>query len=291
MTPLISLPEISDITNNQIGAGQINIYDATLTPARISDSPQSSNSLIIAIVTEGEGTIGIDLKEYSLKKDYLIVIQPRNYFWFKKPYHDVKIRILACSRQLIETVVPKLSDLLPLLIQHRSEPVVKLSETETTTVLEYLQFIRHRLNEPTGALRKNIISSLLQSLFFYMLDQRCQNSETGRLQRTRKEEIMAKFIIEVSEHFRENRQVNFYADRLCITSKHLSTIIKSITGMTAGEWIDNYVILEAKILLRTTDHTIQQISQELNFKDQSIFGKYFKHITGQTPSTYRHTPF
>lgn len=98
---------------------------------------------------------------------------------------------------------------------------------------------------------------------------------------------MAKFILAVSENFRENRQVNYYADRLCITSKHLSSVVKEISGSTAGEWIENYVTMEAKVLLRTTDLTIQQIATKLNFNNQSFFGKYFRHITGMSPTAYR----
>lgn len=56
---------------------------------------------------------------------------------------------------------------------------------------------------------------------------------------------------------------------------------------TAGEWIENYVTMEAKMLLKTTDLTIQQISAQLNFANQSFFGKYFKNQTGMSPTDYR----
>ena len=98
---------------------------------------------------------------------------------------------------------------------------------------------------------------------------------------------MAKFILAVSEHFRTHRQVNYYANKLCISAKHLSSVVKEISGRTAGEWIENYVTMEAKVLLRTTDMTIQEIATNLNFLNQSFFGKYFKHITGVSPTAYR----
>ncbi len=98
---------------------------------------------------------------------------------------------------------------------------------------------------------------------------------------------MAKFILAVSEHFRTERQVSFYAHKLCITPKHLSSVIKEISGRTASDWIENYVVMEAKVLLKTTDMTIQEIAVYLNFANQSFFGKYFKHHTGVSPTTYR----
>lgn len=98
---------------------------------------------------------------------------------------------------------------------------------------------------------------------------------------------MAKFIIAVSESFRERREVSWYAERLCITPKHLSAVCKETSGRTAGEWIESYVTMEAKVLLKSTDMTIQEIAAKLNFANQSFFGKYFKHQTGLSPTAYR----
>ena len=79
----------------------------------------------------------------------------------------------------------------------------------------------------------------------------------------------------------------FYADRLCITAKHLSQVVKNITGKTALAIIDEYVITEAKALLLSTTMSIQQISDKLNFPSQSVFGKYFKRCTSMTPKECR----
>ncbi|KAA6344491.1 Arabinose operon regulatory protein [termite gut metagenome] len=70
--------------------------------------------------------------------------------------------------------------------------------------------------------------------------------------------------------------MEFYANKLCITPKHLSKVIKESSDRSAIEWIDSYVMLEAKALLKSTNMTIQQISDELNFPSQTFFGKYFK---------------
>ena len=85
------------------------------------------------------------------------------------------------------------------------------------------------------------------------------------------------------------RRLNFYADKLCLTPKYMSTIIRQTSGKTAGNWIDDYVLLEAKALLKSTNMTIQQISDELNFPSQSFFGKYFKRLTGVSPKEYKKT--
>ncbi len=79
----------------------------------------------------------------------------------------------------------------------------------------------------------------------------------------------------------------FYAGKLFVTPKHLSAVLKEVSDKTAGEWIDQRVILEAKVLLRSTGLNIQEISAMLNFANQSFFGKYFRHLTGMSPRDYR----
>ena len=103
----------------------------------------------------------------------------------------------------------------------------------------------------------------------------------------RKEDVFYRFLLLVEANYQKERSVNFYAEKLSITPKHLSAVAKETSGHTAGEWIDSYVILEAKLLLHNSELTIQEISTKLNFANQSFFGKYFKHHTGMSPRSYR----
>lgn len=97
------------------------------------------------------------------------------------------------------------------------------------------------------------------------------------------------FLSLVQEHFKNERFLDFYAKQLGISPKHLSRTMKSVTGYTAVEWIERYVILEAKVMLKSTNLSIQQISDELNFPSQSFFGKYFKKNVGVSPKEFRYT--
>ena len=99
--------------------------------------------------------------------------------------------------------------------------------------------------------------------------------------------LVEKFLHLAQSYYKEQRGLEFYADKLCITPKHLSKIIKETTGKPANDWIDEHVALEAKALLKSTNMTISQISDELNFPSQSFFGKYFKRVTGMSPSEYK----
>ena len=103
----------------------------------------------------------------------------------------------------------------------------------------------------------------------------------------RAEEYFRQFTELLGEHYKHERSVGFYARQLCITPKYLTTIIRKTSGRTAVQWIDDYVVLEAKNLLKYSTMSIQEISYYLNFPNQSFFGKYFKNHTGMTPTAYR----
>lgn len=104
---------------------------------------------------------------------------------------------------------------------------------------------------------------------------------------SRQHEIFQQFIALVNEHCRNERQLDFYADCLCITRRHLGTVVHEVSGVTAKEWIDRAVITTAKVMLRHSNKSVAQISDELHFSNDSFFCKYFKRLTGNTPLDWR----
>ena len=101
--------------------------------------------------------------------------------------------------------------------------------------------------------------------------------------------MFEQFIKLVSEYHTMYRNVGFYADKLCLTPKYLSRLIKDASGRSAPDWIDAYVILEAKNLLKYSSMAIKEIVFKLNFPNQSVFYKFFKARTGMTPTEYRNS--
>lgn len=286
-TPYTTLHQISQVVNNDNLDEDIIVFEPQMKISVDEIIPFRIEALMIVLCTQGNCKIGIDLKEYEIRKNTLIVIQPKNYVYLSDFTNDFKCSAIACSNRVVEDVLPKLTDLLPLLMHHRTEPVSYLNETDATSIVNFHEFLRKKISgRKTPFLRQKVLC-MLQAALYEMMDINLQNQTEIETQRTRKEEIMAKFILSVSVNFREERQVAFYARKLFITPKHLSSVVKEISGRTASEWIENYVIMEAKVLLKTTDMTIQEIAGHMNFANQSFFGKYFKNQTGMSPSTYR----
>lgn len=132
---------------------------------------------------------------------------------------------------------------------------------------------------------------LLTKLFFLSLAGflHLENDDTGAEIRRHDSYMIDKFIYLVKNHCREQREVAYYADEMCISPKYLTTLVRRVSRRSASDWIVEYVILEAKSLLSSTQMTIQQIAYELNFPTQSMFGRYFKRATGLTCTEYRKT--
>lgn len=100
---------------------------------------------------------------------------------------------------------------------------------------------------------------------------------------SRKEELFEQFLQLLFEHCKEQHVVTFYAEKLFITPQYLSLILKELTGKSANKWIDDALIVEAKILLKAPQATVQQVADMLHFSDQSTFGKFFKKHMGISP--------
>lgn len=252
-----------------------------------TEAPIRVLGLTIALCIEGEGEVGIGVKKYKFQKNSLMLLNPNQYVHSLHTIGPVKIKAIGCNLEMIESIMPKISGLLPLLIHNPIESVSLFSEENSKDIQEYMRIIDEKLNAVDSPLKRTKICNLIQALLCEIIEKHYVSKEGFEKPQTRKEEILSKFILEVLQNFRRERSVAFYADRLCVTPKHLSAVAKDISGHTASELIDHYVIMEAKIMLAETALTIQEISNKLNFANQSFFGKYFKHLTGYSPSTFR----
>ena len=105
----------------------------------------------------------------------------------------------------------------------------------------------------------------------------------------RKESLIASFVESVWRHLHETREVSFYARELCITHKHLSRVVKEVTGKTPHEIIAGETLAMALQLLQNDRRLVQQVADMLHFSDQAAFSKFFKKYVGMSPAEYRKT--
>ena len=132
-----------------------------------------------------------------------------------------------------------------------------------------------------------VVMSLVAALMHHYDHLFRQQSDIQAFSRSREQTIFDRFIQLAGQHCAEHHQIGYYAERLCLTERYLSTVIRQASGTTAKDWIDRALITRIKIELRHTDKPAAQIAEEMHFANPSFFAKYFRRLTGMTPMEYK----
>ena len=240
----------------------------------LNNYPSRINAVVITICTEVKLNTGINLKEYTVDKNSLMMTFPEQIIQNKGLDKEFSGLFIAISPQFIDRTFKSLKEILPFILYIKDNPCIQLEKEELEILKTYHSFLWQKVKTADNLYRKEITKGILSSLFYeiYNIVSK-KNSLNTNHTKTRKEELFKRFMQEVTENFKTERSVTFYANKLCLTSKHLAGVIKEVSGKTAGEWIDNLVILEARALLKSTELSIQEIAEHLNFANQSFFGK------------------
>lgn len=252
--------------------------------------PCRINAFIIGVGTEGESSGLLNLQEFRIRRDSMFIFAP-NSILQAQSVEGLKVHILAVSCDFMKRINIDTKHLLPLLLQFASSPCLEISHEESQALRHFISLVEQETTGPESEFSPEIIGGLIAATI-YKIGEILQHyiashPELENAARSRANEYFTQFTRLLSEHYKQERSVGFYARQLCITPKYLTTLIKRISGRSVSEWIDNYVILEAKTLLKYSTMSIQEIAYYLNFPNQSFFGSYFKRITGMSPSQYK----
>lgn len=168
--------------------------------------------------------------------------------------------------------------------------VLDLSETELNSLLVYMNNIEQNFNRlKVHLFAEELIRTNFSGILYELGNIACRQNKVTRQRSSRKEAIAIQFGSLAIEHFRERKQLQFYANEIFVTAKYLTETVKEVTGKTAGELLDELVIREAKLMLENPNTGISEIAIALNFSDQSFFGKFFKRHAGYSPREFRTT--
>lgn len=279
---------IVSIGDDFILAKQTNDVDLKLLrfPSRI-------DGFVAAYCRQGHFKCTINLKEYEIHDGMLVVNIPNNIIQLE-PIESgdelVELTIMAVSPKYMNTLSSDLDKIFIDALNILKSPIMEMGPKEVDIALQYFKLFDNVINTDSEY-RNDSVRYLFTSIFYLiggMLMKRLRIEEENDAQiSTRHKSVFESFIELVEKYHNKERLVRFYADKLCITPKYLSQIIKNMSGLSAPEVINKYVILEAQHLLRHTDLSIKEISDQLNFPTTSYFYKYFKTHTGYTPNSYR----
>jgi YesN/AraC family two-component response regulator len=259
--------------------------------ARLNESlmrkPVRADHFTVVLIVRGEAEIKHNLVDYILPQNSLFIITPQVVHEFRKPLGDYHIIGMSFSRDFLTHLSEKHANAFDF-FSSQSKPQFFLSDKEAKLMENLLLLLKEKELANDDHPFKNELIHHGFNLFIYemaAIAKRHRPNENVKL--TRKEDIAISFIKMLSSHFKEERGVQFYADALFITPKHLSKTLKEITNKTCSELIDEMVITEAKILLEAMGYSVASVAEQLHFSDQFFFSKFFKRHTGINPSQYK----
>jgi len=254
----------------------------------LSEFPYRSDGYIIGICTRGTAKVEVNLQIYDARPDAMLLATPFHVLRIYDASPDFLCRFLVFSKAFLsETSVNSHFLETFAYFKNTSIPVIYPANADAHTILDIYLLMKQKIDRQEHPYRMEISRSILTSLLYEVQAVYEKQHVIIKSKQTRKQELNVLFQDLVFQHYKAHRNVQYYADALFVSPKHLTETIKDVTGRTAGEWIDDAVILEAKVLLRNNDISIANVADAIHFPDQSTFGKYFKKHAGMSPSDYR----
>jgi len=243
--------------------------------------------ITIAIVCEvGFISINIGYDNYIIRQNDFINILSNRVFQVMEISDDFKAKITCIKSGFFDISNDQYS--FNVVNMLREYPFHTLPPDKMELFSFMFNYIEGVIRDKHNTYRKQIVFNYLNLMFCEISNLLLKEKEDSeKTTANPNEEIFRKFVKDIEANFQKERTVKFYASKACLTPKYFSTLIFRLTGKHAKEWIDEYTILDAKALLKSTNMNIQQISYELNFATPSHFGRYFKHYTGISPFQYR----
>lgn len=258
--------------------------DAGSPEASFPEGPFKCDMTSAIFYDAGSSSIRINMREFFMEAPCILIIMKDQICEPVASSPDVAVRAVVMSQRFLDGMIQDIGGIHPLRGSVYRNPVI-YTDSIRSVFNSYYEMLLNIMKSERLKYKEKAAKHLTLAMFYGYFCNRHLEARPQR--RSRQEEIFSRFLDLLHLHHKKERLVTFYAGMLCITPKYLSMIVKDLTGHTALEYIGEYVVTEAKSLLSSTNMDIQQISNELNFPSQSVFGKYFKRVTDMSPKEYR----
>lgn len=250
-------------------------------------SPVKLMFLSLIICVKGKMRVRVNLKDMNIGPNDVLLINPGAII-------DMVVCEGECRMAVIHIDVDKVGHKpsVKIMLQLRSiinneSVVTHLCDNALLQFVDSYKSMRRVISDEGMRFKDEVIIGSFQSLAAYWMNEIAVENEMHKnVALSRNEQLFQGFIREVQKNYMVNREVSFYASKLCITPKYLGVVVAQVSGRRPLEWIRDYVILDAKAMLLSRDYSIQQISQILHFPNPSFFSKYFREAVGCSPSKF-----
>lgn len=248
---------------------------------------------LAAYCVEGSVDCSVNLTDYHLTTGTLLLITPGNIIRITQQDaldRNLRVTLICVSASYISNIGINPSKVLVEAVEVLRDPCIHLSDDEAEMLHKYVNLALD-ITKTNSQFVKESIGGLVSSVFYqfagFLANSKRREDMEKPVRTTRQRQMLEQFMkLAINDHAREHL-VGYYADKMCVTPKYLSKIVKETSGRSVPDWLSELLILDAKNMLRHTDMTIKEISARLNFPSQSFFFRFFKNHTGKTPTQYR----
>lgn len=257
-------------------------YDRAGDLSVVGDSPFSIEGIMIVLCHSGHSSVTIDGKKHLLSAGNVLILPEKHIIRIERNSDPMTKSVLFVSTDFILDMPSPIDT--DIFVYSRFAPVISVSGERMEDYRSYFRFIEKERRED-GKYRKHIIRSLIYALFLELTAEFEQHYDVGSDCKIKDESLSDAFFRLLAANFREHHSVSWYAEKLSLTPKYLSEVIKEHTGRTILDWIHTSVMIEAKMLLKTSDMTVQQVADHLNFSSASAFVQFYRKHSGVTPGS------
>lgn len=250
--------------------------------------PVQVNMVVIFVCKSGRIDVQINNKDYVLRNGQIMHLLPRYVFQFINAWESTECAVMIINPDFVNFV----SDIktgIEFARALETTPIHTVDYPSMEETISIYKALKHKLFQSDYLYKEEVARAYIDILKCNAFSKFAKMTlpESTENITSRKEELLHLFIQNVQKYYKSERNVIFYAGKLCVTPKYLSSVIHEVSGKYCTEWINSYVILEAKNMLRNEGRSVKDVCNSLNFANQSFFAKYFKQHTGYTPKEYK----
>ncbi|WP_292008120.1 helix-turn-helix domain-containing protein [Chryseobacterium sp.] len=258
---------------------------------RISvEKPFRPDNPAFIFVRSGSIKLRQHFSDLELSANMFMVTDPQTVYEMVSVSDDFQSRMVSYKREFISALSLKFNRLIAYrYFRQQMNRGVSFQQDEMEVVWKSVNFLKYILDSSTEMMYKKEIVKHLFSVFAYQMAGIISKEDSNSMSHmSRQEEIVFLFLNDLGEYHHTEKTVEFYAERQSITTRHLSSVVKTITGKSASQIIALIIINEAKVLLNSTKKPVYEISTILGFSDQYSFSHFFKKHLEVSPRQYRY---
>lgn len=255
----------------------------------ITEETRQMDCVLIGLCLDGELHLEIDAIDHKIESQDAFVISISHTLSNLRYTKNTHCLMLLGTRSFFHEVVKEMIDVSKFFMYTNSAPIRQFSSLEQEMFSNTFNILTKRagkLNRKYGLpFAVSVVRAFCYDYFNTNVDLEMQSTPTC----TKGEKVFNEFVNLVEKNFRSQRRVGWYAKQIGISSKYLSELVKTVSRETPNSWIDKYVVMELRVLLHNPNLNVKEITEIMNFPNQSFLGKYFKEHVGMSPLAYRKT--